>query len=294
MQPYVILTDADSELPLSIVDRYNVHFVPMPYHMDGNEYAYDLGRATDYKHFFERIRAGSIPTTTTYPPQYYMDMWKPYLDAGQDVLFLSFSSMLSAAYSFLCTARDELSEMYPERKIIAVDTKSISAGMAILVYEALKLRENGADIDFVAQWVEHNAMRANVWFTVDDLNHLKRGGRVSPAAAAMGSLLNLKPIITMSRAGRLVPCEKVNGRRKSLRFIADAIASRAENPSDNVLIILHGDCEEDAYAVKALVEEQGVAFKEYFIQFVGPVIGAHTGAQTLGVGFFGKEREIAD
>ncbi len=294
MQSYVILTDADSELPLSIVDRYNVHFVPMPYQMDGNEYAYDLGRETDYKQFFERIRAGSIPTTTTFPPQYYVDMWKPYLDAGKDVLFLSFSSMLSAAYSFLSTARNELCELYPERKIIALDTKSISVGMAILVYEALKMQQSGADIDTVAQWVEQNAIRANVWFTVDDLFHLKRGGRISSTAAAMGSLLHLKPIITMSQAGRLVPYDKVNGRRKSLRFIADAIVSHAENPKDNVLMIVHGDCEEDAYTVKALVEEQGVTFNEYFIQFVGPVIGAHTGAQTLGVGFFGKEREIAD
>ncbi|MCE5235587.1 MAG: DegV family protein [Clostridiaceae bacterium] len=294
MQPYVILTDADSELPLSIVKRFGVHFVPMPYNMDGEEYAYDLGEATDYKHFFERIRTGSIPTTTTYPPQYYVDMWKPYLDAGQDILFLSFSSMLSAAYGFLCAARDELIELYPGRKLIAVDTKSISAGMAALVYEALKMKERGVGIDAVAQWVEQNAMRANVWFTVDDLNHLKRGGRLSSAAAAMGTLLNVKPIITMSRAGRLVPGEKVNGRRKAIRFLADAIVSRAEDPGHNALFMLHGDCEEDAYALKALVEEQGVKFGEYFIQFVGPVIGAHTGAQTLGVGFFGKEREIAD
>lgn len=294
MQPYVILTDADSELPLSLVDRYNVHFVPMPYNMDGEEHAYDLGRATDYKHFFERIRAGSIPTTTTYPPQYYVDMWKPYLEQGQDVLFLSFSSMLSAAYGFLCAARDELKELFPERNIITVDTKSISAGMAILVYEAFKMKENGADIHAVAQWVEQNSMRANVWFTVDDLYHLKRGGRISSAAAAMGSLLNVKPIITMSRAGRLVPSEKINGRRKALRFIADAIVSRAQEPESNAIIILHGDCEEDAHTVKALVEEQGIKFKEYFIQFVGPVIGAHTGAQTLGVGFFGQEREIAE
>jgi DegV family protein with EDD domain len=294
MHSYVILTDADSELPLSIVDRYNVHFVPMPYQMDGNEYAYDLGRETDYKRFFERIRAGSIPTTTTYPPQYYIDMWKPYLDEGKDILFLSFSSMLSAAYSFLSTARNELCELYPERKIIALDTKSISVGMAILVYKALEMQQSGTDIETVAQWVEQNAIRANVWFTVDDLFHLKRGGRISSTAAAMGSLLHLKPIITMSQLGRLVPHDKVNGRRKSLRFIADTIVERAENTNENVLMIVHGDCEEDAHTVKALVEEQGVTFKEYFIQFVGPVIGAHTGAQTLGVGFFGKNREIAD
>lgn len=294
MQPYIILTDADSELPLSIVKRYNVPFVPMPYHMDGAEYAYDLGEATDYKHFFERIRAGSIPTTTTYPPQYYVDMWSPYLEQGLDVLFLSFSSMLSSAFSFLSAARDELAGRYPERRILAVDTKSISAGMAILVYEALKMQQRGEDIETVAAWVENNIQRSNVWFTVDDLFHLKRGGRISAAAAAMGSLLNVKPVITMSRSGRLVPGEKVNGRRKALRYIADAIVSRAEDPENNVLIILHGDCEEDANTVKALVEERGVVFGECFIQFVGPVIGAHTGTQTLGVGFFGKEREIPD
>lgn len=294
MQPYVIITDADSELPLSLVRRYNVPFVPMPYNMDGTEYAYDLGENTDYVHFFSRIRAGSIPTTTTYPPQYYVDMWKPYLEQGVDVLFISFSSMLSSAYSFLSAAREEVKEMYPARKIITVDTKSISAGMSALVYEALKMKENGADIEATAHRVEQNVQRANVWFTVDDLFHLKRGGRISPAAAAVGSLLNVKPIITMSRAGRLVPCEKVNGRRKSIRFLADTIVSRAEDPQHNALFILHGDCEEDAYALKGLVEEQGVVFGEYFIQFVGPVIGAHTGAQTLGVGFFGKEREIEE
>ena len=116
MQPYVIITDADSELPLSLVRRYNVPFVPMPYNMDGTEYAYDLGENTDYVHFFSRIRAGSIPTTTTYPPQYYVDMWKPYLEQGVDVLFISFSSMLSSAYSFLSAAREEVKECTPRVK----------------------------------------------------------------------------------------------------------------------------------------------------------------------------------
>lgn len=287
---FIIITDSDGELPLSIQKEYSVPYVPMPYVIDGQEYFYDLGENTDFKSFFSKVRSGSIPSTSTYPPSYYVDLFTPYLEKGTDILFISFSSRLSSAFSYILNAKQQLSEVYPERRIEAVDTHSISGGMALLVYEALKMARAGKSMDEIIQWLEDNKHRANAWFTVDDLNHLKRGGRISPAVAAIGSILNIKPVLNINREGAIVSNEKARGRKAAIRMLSEITLQRAENPGESVLIILHADCEEDALQLRSQVEAK-MQFKEVFFQYVGPVIGAHAGPDTLGICFMGKEND---
>jgi len=289
MADYVIMTDSDSELPLSIAKEFDVPFVRMPYTLDGEEYAYDLGEDTDFPAFFAAMRSGSMPTTQTYPPQFYVDMWRPTLENGKDVLFLSFSSKLSSAFDFVQTAKAQIEGDYPDRRIVTVDTKNISGGMALLVYGALKLQRDGASLDEVLAWIEENIPRANSCFTVDDLNHLKRGGRLPASTAAIGTMLQVKPIIFVDDEGYLKPVDKVRGRSKAIRALVDRAVENAINPEENALILLHADCEADAVRIKELIEER-VKFKEVFLQYIGPVIGAHAGPDTLGVCFLGKHK----
>lgn len=289
MADYVIMTDSDSELPLSIAKEYDVPFVRMPYTLDGQEYGYDLGEATDFPAFFAAMRQGSMPTTQTYPPQFYVDMWRPTLDAGKDVLFLSFSSKLSSAFSFIQTAKAQIEGDYPDRRIETVDTLNISGGMALLVYGALKLQKTGATMDEVLAWVRENIPRANSCFTVDDLNHLKRGGRLPASAAVIGTMLQVKPIICVADDGSLQPTDKIRGRGKAIRALADRVIENAIDPGENAYIILHADCEQDGLRLQEMIEER-VKFKELFFQYVGPVIGAHAGPDTLGVCFLGTRK----
>lgn len=290
-QSYIIMTDSDSELPLSIAKKYEVPFVPMPYSLEDVEYAYDLGETTDFIGFFRSMREGKMPTTSTYPPQYYVDFCRNTLESGQDILFLSFSSKLSSAYDYLSTAAAQLREEYPQRRIETFDTLSISGSMALLVYHALVMRDEGASMDEVIGWMRENILRANSYFTVDDLNHLKRGGRVSATAAVVGTMLSVKPVLTINREGKLVPVDKVMGRKKAIRYLAEMAVERVENPEQNTCILLHADCEDDAMALKAMVERSGVHFGEWIVQMIGPVIGAHAGPDTLGLCFFGRERD---
>jgi DegV family protein with EDD domain len=284
------MTDSNSELPLSVAKKYDVPFIRMPYIHNNEEFAYDLGEHADFKAFFNQMREGKMPSTVAYPPQHYIDTWEPILQQGKDILFLSFSSKLSAAFSYIETAKVELLESYPNRRIKTVDTKSISGGLALLVYTALQMRDNGDSLDTVATWVCDNIQRANHVFTVGNLKYLFRGGRVSATAAVAGTIMSIKPILRVNPEGALVPDEKVKGRKKSLRRLAQLTIDRAQDPENNAIVLVHGDCEEDALFVKELVEKE-IHFKEWFVQYLGPVIGSHAGPDTISICFLGKERD---
>lgn len=288
---YIITTDSNSELPLSIAKAYNVVYVPMDYLLDGQEYFYDLGENTDFKAFFNAVRSGKLPTTSTYPPQYYMDLWQPMLESGKDVLHLGFSSMLSAAYRNLSEARDIINEQFAAsgRRVVTVDLLSISGGAALLVYGALQRKQAGASLDEVAEWVTKTATCSHHWITVNDLNHLRRGGRLSSTTAIVGSVLNVKPILILNKEGKVVAYDKVMGRRKALNYLADKVKEYAVDPESNACIIMHGDCLEEALELQRMMEAH-THFKEVFVQFVGPVIGTHAGPDVLGMCFLGRER----
>ena len=290
MNPYVFMTDSDSDLPFGYVDELDLEMVYMPYIVDGKEYPDDLGRSGGQKAYFDNMRAGVQPSTSLLPLGVYLDLFEPIFERGQDILFVAFSSQLSGTINNIYAAREELLEKYPERKMIVVDTLSISAPQSILILKAHALYREGQSMEEVAQWLEDNKLRAQAWFTVDDLKYLRRGGRISAVAATVGTMLDLKPIITETREGKLVSSDKVRGRKSALRTLVDKAVANIDDPAAALPVIMHADAPDDAERLKQQLMEKLPDLPEVQIWYVGPVIGAHCGPGTVALCFFGKER----
>ena len=291
MQNYILMTDSDSDLPYALKVQYDIPVVYMPYTLDGKEYFDDLGQTLDHKTFFDAMREGAHPTTSALNEAVYEEYFEPILAEGKDILFLAFSSQLSMTINAIRAARETLLEKYPERKFIVVDTLSISGPQTLLVLKAHEMYRAGADIDTVAQWAEDNKLRAQAYFTVDDLKYLQRGGRVSATAAALGTLLDLKPILTETREGKLAAAQKVRGRKKALGFMVDKAAECITDPTESIVLVLHADAKEDASKVAIMLHDR-IPNVTVRIENVGPVIGAHAGPGTVAVCFIGAERTM--
>ncbi len=291
MQNYVFMTDSDSDLPYALKQQYDIPVVYMPYALDGKEYFDDLGQTLDHRSFFNKMRAGSQPTTSALNETVYLDYFEPILKGGQDLLFVAFSSQLSATIQAVYAARETLLQRYPERRMTVVDTLSISAPMTLLVLKAHEMYRAGKSMDEVAQWLEENKLRAQAWFTVDDLKYLKRGGRISPAVATIGTLLDLKPILTETLEGKLAPAGNVRGRKKAMSYIVDRAVENVVDQKESVSIILHADSLQDAERLKEMLLEK-LPEMTIRIENVGPVIGAHAGPGTLAFCFLGKKRPM--
>lgn len=285
---YVIMTDSNSEFPLRIAKERNLQYVPMPYLIDGQEYYYDLGEHTDFKAFFDKMREGAVPKTSTYSAAFYLDFFRPTLDAGKDILFVAFSSALSAAYSYLTQAVEQLQAEYPQRTLRVVDTLSISMGSGLLSYYAFELYDQGKTLDEVADWIMQNRLRVNHMFMVDDLVYLKRGGRISSTSAMVGKMLDVRPVLTVNQEGRIVVSQKVKGRKKGIRFLTEH-AANAKDPESQMLVILHADCEADALSLKDKILSLA-PYRCVYINHVGPVIGTHCGPGTLAVIYLDDQR----
>ncbi len=291
MQNYILMTDSDSDLPYSLKAEYDIPVVYMPYTLDGKEYFDDLGQTLDHKSFFDAMRSGAHPTTSALNETVYEEYFEPILREGRDLLFLAFSSQLSGTINAIRAARETLMERYPERKFILVDTLSISGPQTLLVLKAHEMYRTGADIEAVANWVEQNKLRAQAYFTVDDLVYLQRGGRVSAMAAAVGSLLDLKPILTETREGKLAAAAKVRGRKKAISYILDKAVENVEDQTESIGLVLHADAINDARKL-AVALHDALPQMVIRIENVGPVIGAHAGPGTLAFCFMGKERTL--
>ncbi len=292
MRSYVFMTDSDSDISYQFVDEHDVEMVYMPYVVDGVEYLDDLGRNGKQKEYFQKMRAGIAPKTSLLPVSAYLEIFDPHLKAGKDILFLAFSSKMSATQENAKQAREEILKTYPGRKVVIVDTLTISRPMALLVEKAYALYAEGKPMEAVAKWVEDNKLRAQAWFTVDDLVYLKRGGRISAMQATMGSLMDLKPILTLCRDGSMTAADKIRGRKSALRYLADKTAELIDNPAGQEIIIMHADAEEDAKRLEALIRERVPSLGKVNTVFIGPVIGAHAGPGTIASVFMGKERTL--
>jgi len=290
MNPYVFMTDSDSDLPFGYVDELDLEMVYMPYIVDGKEYPDDLGRSGGQKAYFDSMRAGVQPSTSLLPLGAYLDLFEPIFQRGQDILFVAFSSQLSGTINNIYAAREELLAKYPDRKMIVVDTLSISAPQSILILKSHALYRQGKSMEEVAQWLEENKLRAQAWFTVDDLKYLRRGGRISAVAATVGTMLDLKPIITETKEGKLISSDKVRGRKSALRTLVDKAVANIDDPANAMPVIMHADAPEDAARLEKQLREKMPELPQAQIWYVGPVIGAHCGPGTVALCFFGKER----
>jgi len=249
----------------------------------------DLGPAPDGEEFFAKVRAGSMPTTSQINPDEAREALEPYLKEGKDILHLSFSSGLSGTCNSMKIAAEELQEEYPERKIIVIDTLCACLGEALLLYYVLKQKENGATIEEAAKWAEENKLHICHDVTVDDLNHLHRGGRISKTAAVFGTLVQVKPIIHMDENGKLQVIGKERGRKRSLNKIVDMAVEQSEGWENDMVMITHGDCIEDAEYVAERVKEK-LGNPEVLINNIGTVIGSHTGPGVVAVFLMGNKR----
>lgn len=285
---YIIMTDSDSDLPFALQQEMNIPVVHMPYTLDGQEYLDDLGQTLDYKTYYDKMRAGAHPTTSALNEFVYTEYFEPILQK-QDLLFIAFSSKLSATINAIYATREQLLKKYPERKFIVVDTLSISGPQTLLILKAHEMYTAGASIEEVAAWLEENKLRAQAWFTVDDLVYLKRGGRVSPAAAAIGTLLDLKPVLVETCEGTLAAADKVRGRRKAMNYIVEKAAENIIDPTESIALVLHADAPADAARLKEMTAARipGLTMR---IENVGPVIGAHAGPGVVALCFMGKKR----
>ena len=206
--------------------------------------------------FYGMLRAGEMAVTSQPSPQAAIDMLEPILKEGKDILHLSFSSGLSGTYNSMCIAAEELQEKYPERKIVVIDTLCASLGEGLIDYKALELQKEGKSLEEVAQWVEENKLKICHFFMVEDLNHLQKGGRISKTAAVLGTMVQIKPIIYLDNEGKLQIIKKERGRKKALTHIVDMAVKQSEGWDNDIVMITHGDCKEDAEFVARQVEKK--------------------------------------
>lgn len=290
MSDYVIITDSASDLPQALVDEMGVHVVPLTVNYRGGHFAdYPDNRELDPAEFYAGVRSGELPSTSAVSVGQWTDEMTPFLKAGKDILVLAFSSGLSTTYQSAVIAASDLAAEYPERKVLVVDTLCASLGQGLLVWYAVQKKNAGEDILSVRDYVENNKLHLCHWFTVDDLNHLKRGGRVSAATALVGTLLGIKPVMHVDNEGHLINVGKARGRKASIQAMVDHMAQTAIAPAGQTIFISHGDCLDDAEYLADLCRQR-FGLKDVVINYVGPVIGAHSGPGTLALFFMGTER----
>lgn len=289
MKDFVITADSNSDLLESFIKEKQIGIIPHYYDLEGVTYGDEVNMTP--KEFYDKMRAGLMPTTMASNPEVIRTTFQTYVDQGLDVLHISFSSALSGGCSNVVTGAQEICEENPGAKIIVLDTLNVSMGEGMFIMKALSLKEEGKTIDEVAAWLEDHKQDFCVRFTVDDLNHLHRGGRISKTTAIIGSMINIKPILYVNSEGKLVALTSARGRKKSLHSICDdMIASMGKyKDTDDPICIAHGDALEDANYLADLVHEK-LPNKEIIINYVSPSIGAHSGPGAIGLCFMGEKR----
>lgn len=287
---YQIVTDSSSNLTDELIDRFDLHVVPLTVITEDGEFpSYVKGKKTDLKPFYDRLRAHEKITTSCANADAFCELFEQILKKGEDVLCIAFSSGLSGTYAAAKMAADELSDKYPSRTVRVVDSLSAALGEGLLVYRACEMREQGKSLSEVATWLEENKLKCCHWFTVDNLYHLFKGGRVKATNYLLAMALSVKPMMHMDDEGHLVPVGKVIGRKKSIITLAEQIASSIVAPEEQVIFISHGDCADEAEFLAKKIREK-VKVKDVVINMLEPVIGAHSGPGTMAVFCLGEHR----
>ena len=290
MSEFVLMTDSSADLSQEMVQELGVTVLPLSFTIQGKVYRnYPDNREMDLPLFYDMLRAGELATTSAVNVAEYTQAVEPILQEKKDVLILAFSSGLSSTYQASVLAAEELREKYPDRKIYTVDTLCASMGQGLLVYLAVQEQRKGRSIEEVRDWAESTKLHLCHQFTVDDLHFLKRGGRISATTAVVGSMLQIKPVLHVDNEGHLISIGKARGRQASLKALVDKMEKTVTEEGRKTVFISHGDCRKDAVAVADMVRER-FGTQDVRINFVGPVIGAHSGPGTLALFYLGTER----
>jgi len=294
MNEYIILTDSCIDLPDVLAKKYDLHVIPLKVTVKGNEYSNYLDeREISSKTFYDLLREKETATTAQANPADFEQVMVPFLKEGKDILVITFSSALSGTYQSSTIAAKLLLDDFPERKIITIDSLSASMGQGLLLTYAAKMKQNGASIDEVADYVQKIIQEVCHLFTVSDLGHLHRGGRLSATSLVLGSLLNVKPLLHVSPEGKLKVYGKARGRFKSLNSLVSRMVETFDPEKNEVIYISHGDSLEDAEYVKSLIiEKLNFPAEKIVVNPIGPVIGAHSGVDTIALFYLGNERSF--
>ena len=288
MNDYIVFTDSCCDIAPEILAQWGVPYANMTFSFDGEDKAYINTDITNQE-FYDRMRQGAHPKTAAINAAAFTDAFAPVLESGKDILYVAFSSGLSTTFQSAHMAAEELKEQYPDRKVMIVDTLAASAGGGLMVYMAVAKKKEGVSLEENAAYIESLTPQHCIWFTVDDLEYLKRGGRVSPLVAFAGSVLGNKPVLQMDDEGHLVKVTTARGRKKAVETLAAKYAELSYENKDTPIFISHAECEEDARQLAdILMQQHGVEVT--LITQIGPVIGSHAGPGTLALFFIGKHR----
>jgi len=289
MSYFTILTDSCCDLPATTADQLHTRVVPLSVFADGNQYYNFLdGSHIGFEEFYDRLSGGELITTSAINVSQFKIAMEAELMSGHDVLYIGFSSGLSGTFNAAKQAAAELEGVYPGKRVFVVDSLCASLGQGLLVYLCVMKRREGLSIEEVRDYAEDIKLKVCHWFTVDDLYHLKRGGRVSGATAVIGSILNIKPVMHVNNDGKLENVAKARGRNAAINSLFEKLNSDGIDPENQVIFISHGHCLKDAEKLAKMIKDKYGC--KVLINFVGPVIGAHSGQGTLALFFVGKER----
>lgn len=284
-----LITDSACDLSIDFIKENDIDVVSLMVNLNGEFIPDDLGQTLNHEDFFKLVKEGAMPSTTQVNVGTFHEMFTKYVVEGNYILYIGLSSALSGTVSSAITARNMVLEEHPDANIYVLDSLSVSVGEGVLVYKAVEMIKNNVPIEEIIDYLESIKRKVIHAITVDDLNHLKRGGRISGAVAAVGGLLGIKPTLKIDDEGRVVPTEKIKGRKKALKSLVQQIKTNGENIEDQNIFICHADCIEDALEVKRMILEE-YKVKDIIITSIGAVIGTHGGPGTLGVVFIGEKR----
>ncbi len=289
MKNFIITTDGCSDLTKDYVQEHHIRVLPLYYNLDGQLYGGD--DMLPPEEFYAKMREGKMPTTMAVNPEVAEKAFRELIGEGYDILHIAFSSALSGSYNVTAMVGRQLCEEIPDARIIVIDSLSASLGQGLLVHKANEMREQGASLEETAKWVEDHKLNMCHQFTVDNLFHLFRGGRVSRTAAVLGTLIQVKPVLHVDDEGRLVPVSKVRGRKKSLNALVDNMEQTigSYRGKNDIVFISHGDCIDDARYVADCVKAR-FGIDQFLIEMVNPVIGAHSGPGTVALFYLGDKR----
>lgn len=290
MSEYVIMTDSSCDLPASLAEKMELTVLPLYVEVDGQKYVNHLDeRDIAFSEIYAKLRTKCPAKTSAVNMQDFLEPMENLLRAGKDILYIGFSSGLSSTFSAGAMAAKELEDRYPDRKIYAVDSLCASLGQGLLVYLAWQEKQKGKSIEEVRDYTENTKLHLCHWFTIDDLMFLKRGGRISGATAVVGSMLSIKPVMHVDNDGHLIKVGTARGRKASIKALADEAEKRGINLKEQTIFISHGDCLEEANFLADIMRSR-FGVKDVVINYVGPVIGAHSGPGTIALFFLGTER----
>ena len=290
MREIIVSTETNSDMSQEFLRNNGVLVIPHYYNVEETTYG-EEGNCISIKEFYDEMRAGKKVGTAASNPAVILDMFTEVAKAGKDIIHISFSSGLSCGYQNIVNGANEVMEEYPDCKIVVIDTLSASLGEGLMIKLALDSIKEGKTIDEIAAEVTEASKHLSIQFTVDNLDYLYRGGRLSKSSAVIGNAINLKPVLHIDDEGKLIPVAKVRGRKKSMATMLENMKNKVGSYKDKQIFIgiLHGDCEEDAMLLKKMVEDE-FGYTEFVIEPIGPSIGAHSGPGTLGLVFLGDER----